>query len=188
MEPIMMLITGGARSGKSRFAEQVAEKRGGEVLYIATSVVTDAEMAERIRYHQQQRPAHWHTFESYRDLGSVVRAHQAQFPTIIIECITTLITNLLFDIAGETPPEEMDFDAIEQHIFAQVAQLMEAAQHPESEVIIVTNEVGMGIVPDNLLARRFRDIAGRVNQQLAAAADDVYLIVSGIPLPVKTSE
>lgn len=184
----MMLITGGARSGKSRFAEQVAEKRGGEVLYIATSVVTDAEMAERISYHQQQRPAHWHTFESYRDLGSVVRAHQAQFPTIIIECITTLITNLLFDIAGETPPEEMDFDAIEQHIFSQVAQLMEAAQHPESEVIIVTNEVGMGIVPDNLLARRFRDIAGRVNQQLAAAADDVYLIVSGIPLPVKTSE
>lgn len=117
-----------------------------------------------------------------------MRAHQAQFPTIIIECITTLITNLLFDIAGETPPEEMDFDAIEQYIFAQVAQLMEAAQHPESEVIIVTNEVGMGIVPDNLLARRFRDIAGRVNQQLAAAADDVYLIVSGIPLPVKTSE
>lgn len=184
----MMLITGGARSGKSRFAEQVAERRGGEVLYIATSVVTDAEMAERIRYHQQQRPAHWHTFESYRDLGNVVSVHQAQFPTIIIECITTLITNLLFDIAGETPPEEMDFDAIEQHIFAQVAQLMEAAQHPESEVIIVTNEVGMGIVPDNLLARRFRDIAGRVNQQLAAAADDVYLIVSGIPLPVKTSE
>lgn len=184
----MMLITGGARSGKSRFAEQVAQNRGGDVLYIATSVVTDAEMADRIRYHQQQRPAHWHTFESWRDLGEVVLAHHKQFPTIIIECITTMMTNLLFDIAGESQPEEMDFDAIEQHIFAQTAQLLAAAQHPESEVIIVTNEVGMGIVPDNLLARRFRDIAGRVNQQLAAAADDVYLIVSGIPVPVKTSE
>ncbi|MBU9809160.1 bifunctional adenosylcobinamide kinase/adenosylcobinamide-phosphate guanylyltransferase [Rahnella sp. C60] len=184
----MMLITGGARSGKSRFAEQVAEKRGGEVLYIATSVVTDAEMAERIRYHQQQRPAHWHTFESYRDLGNIILEHQVQFPTIIIECITTLMTNLLFDIAGETSVEDMDFEAIEQHIFAQTTQLTKVAQQADSEVIIVTNEVGMGIVPDNLLARRFRDIAGRVNQQLAAAADDVYLIVSGIPVPVKTSE
>ncbi|UJD89736.1 bifunctional adenosylcobinamide kinase/adenosylcobinamide-phosphate guanylyltransferase [Rahnella aquatilis] len=184
----MMLITGGARSGKSRFAEQVAEKLGGEVLYIATSVVTDAEMAERIRYHQQQRPAHWHTFESYRDLGNIILEHQVQFPTIIIECITTLMTNLLFDIAGETSVEDMDFEAIEQHIFAQTTQLTKVAQQADSEVIIVTNEVGMGIVPDNLLARRFRDIAGRVNQQLAAAADDVYLIVSGIPVPVKTSE
>jgi len=184
----MMLITGGARSGKSRFAEQVAEKRGGEVLYIATSVVTDAEMAERIRYHQPQRPAHWHTFESYRDLGNIILEHQVQFPTIIIECITTLMTNLLFDIAGETSVEDMDFEAIEQHIFAQTTQLTKVAQQADSEVIIVTNEVGMGIVPDNLLARRFRDIAGRVNQQLAAAADDVYLIVSGIPVPVKTSE
>lgn len=184
----MMLITGGARSGKSRFAEQVAEKRGGEVLYIATSVVTDAEMAERIRYHQQQRPAHWHTFEGYRDLGNIILEHQVQFPTIIIECITTLMTNLLFDIVGETSVEDMDFEAIEQHIFAQTTQLTKVAQQADSEVIIVTNEVGMGIVPDNLLARRFRDIAGRVNQQLAAAADDVYLIVSGIPVPVKTSE
>ncbi|MCR9001064.1 bifunctional adenosylcobinamide kinase/adenosylcobinamide-phosphate guanylyltransferase [Rahnella perminowiae] len=184
----MMLITGGARSGKSRFAEQVAEKRGGEVLYIAMSVVTDAEMAERIRYHQQQRPAHWHTFEGYRDLGNIILEHQVQFPTIIIECITTLMTNLLFDIAGETSVEDMDFEAIEQHIFAQTTQLTKVAQQADSEVIIVTNEVGMGIVPDNLLARRFRDIAGRVNQQLAAAADDVYLIVSGIPVPVKTSE
>lgn len=183
----MMLITGGARSGKSRFAEQIAEKRGGDVLYIATSAVTDAEMAERIRFHQQQRPAHWHTFESHRDLGDVVRLKQTEFPTIVIECITTLITNLLFDMAGEAEPEAMDFIAIEQHILAQITELADAAQHCEAEVIIVTNEVGMGIVPDNLLSRRFRDIAGRVNQQLAAAADDVYLVVSGIPVPVKTS-
>jgi len=183
----MILITGGARSGKSRFAEQIAEKRGGDVLYIATSAVTDTEMAERIRFHQQQRPAHWHTFESHRDLGDVVRLKQTEFPTIVIECITTLITNLLFDMAGETEPEAMDFTAIEEHILAQITELADAAQHCETEVIIVTNEVGMGIVPDNLLSRRFRDIAGRVNQQLAAAADDVYLVVSGIPVPVKTS-
>jgi len=183
-----MLITGGARSGKSRFAEQVAEKRGGQVLYIATSTAVDAEMAERILHHQQQRPAHWRTFESHRNLAEVILSHQHEFPTIILECVTTLITNLLFDIAGDTVPEDMDFPAIEQHITDQLGSLVATAQQSDAEVIIVTNELGMGIVPDNLLSRRFLDIAGRINQQLAAAADDVYLVISGIPIPVKTSE
>lgn len=184
----MMLITGGARSGKSRFAEQVAENRGGQVLYIATSTALDVEMAERILHHQQRRPALWHTFESHRDIADVVLSHQAEFPTIIIECITTLITNLLFDFAGDIAPEEMNFPAIEQHISSQISALIAASQHSTAEVIIVTNELGMGVVPDNLLSRRFLDIAGRVNQQLASASDDVYLVVSGIPVPVKTSE
>ena len=181
----MILITGGARSGKSRLAEQFAAKQGDNVLYIATSIVTDDEMAQRIAIHQQTRPAAWQTHEGFSRLGNVIRERGAQHDAIMLECITTMITNLMFENTGDIPAEEMDFVALEDKINLQIEQLIEGCQQCPCPVYIVTNEVGFGIVPENLLARRFRDIAGRVNQRLAAFADEVYLVVSGIELKMK---
>ncbi|WP_213989562.1 bifunctional adenosylcobinamide kinase/adenosylcobinamide-phosphate guanylyltransferase [Sodalis sp. dw_96] len=181
----MILITGGARSGKSSLGETLARRQNGAVLYIATSRITDGEMAARVEQHRRHRPAHWLTWEGHRDLHQVIRAHDEQVKVVLLECVTTLITNLLFDEAGETPPEAMDFDAIERHIIRQTDLLLAACAEVKSQVILVTNELGMGIVPENLLARRFRDIAGRVNQRLAAAAEDVWLVISGIPVHIK---
>ncbi len=181
----MILITGGARSGKSRLAEQLAAKHGNQILYIATSVVTDTEMAERILIHQQTRPAEWKTYEGYLDLGQVIREHGANCDAIMLECITTLVTNLIFDKTGDIPAENMDFAAIETRITAQIDDLIDACLRCPCPIYLVTNEVGFGIVPDNLLARRFQDIAGRVNQRLAASAREMYLVVSGIELKMK---
>ncbi len=181
----MILITGGARSGKSRLAEEFAAKQGNNVLYIATSIVTDDEMAERIAIHQQTRPAQWRTHEGYINLDTVVREHHASCDAIMLECITTLITNLMFENTGDIPAEQMDFAAIETRITDQIDALIQACLEATCPVYLVTNEVGFGIVPDNLLARRFRDIAGRVNQRLAASAREMYLVVSGIELKMK---
>lgn len=181
----MILITGGARSGKSRLAEQFAAQQGDNVLYIATSIVTDDEMAERIAIHQQTRPAQWVTHEGYTELGDVIRHKAAGCNAIMLECITTMITNLMFDKTGDIPVEEMDFTAIEQRITEEIEDLIDACLASPSPVYLVTNEVGFGIVPDNLLSRRFRDIAGRVNQRLAANAKEMYLVVSGIELKMK---
>ncbi|WP_409306206.1 bifunctional adenosylcobinamide kinase/adenosylcobinamide-phosphate guanylyltransferase [Pectobacterium sp. B1J-3] len=180
----MILITGGARSGKSALAEKLAAHAGKRVLYIATSMVTDSEMAERVRLHREARPTHWRTWEGYRDVSKII-AEQPEDEVIILECITTMIANLLFEQAGDTLPEQMDFVAIEADIQQQIEALITACKPRLSPIYLVTNELGMGIVPENRLARHFRDIAGRVNQRLAAAADAVYLVVSGIEVKIK---
>jgi len=183
----MILITGGARSGKSCLAEQRALSNGGPVMYIATSLAIDDEMRERITLHQQQRPAEWVTVEAWQDLAQVVAGAGETFTTIIIECITTLVTNLMFDVMPGLDATVMDIGVTEQHVNQHISALIAASQCSQAEVVIVTNELGMGIVPDNLLARQFRDIAGRVNQQLAAAASEVFLVVSGIPIQIKST-
>lgn len=180
----MHLITGGARSGKSRHAEQLAAS-SERVLYIATSKIFDAEMATRIQHHRDSRPAHWRTLEQYRDLDTVICATNDPQEAILLECITTLITNVMFDAAGDTPEEEWDFEAIEQQVNQQIDVLLAGCAASPAPVYLVTNEVGMGIVPENRLARHFRDIAGRVNQRLARQAQEVWLVVSGIGVKIK---
>ncbi|ALB64071.1 Adenosylcobinamide-phosphate guanylyltransferase [Cronobacter condimenti 1330] len=179
----MILITGGARCGKSRHAQQLAEQAGSHVLYIATSQVFDDEMAQRVAHHQASRPAHWRTLETWRDLAQA--AETAPEPVVLIECVTTWITNILFSLAGDEPEACWDYAAMEAEIARHVTALIAACTRASAQVIIVTNEVGMGIVPENRLARHFRDIAGRVNQQLAQAADEVWLVVSGIGVKIK---
>ncbi|MGS6553028.1 bifunctional adenosylcobinamide kinase/adenosylcobinamide-phosphate guanylyltransferase [Escherichia coli] len=145
---MMILVTGGARSGKSRHAEALIGD-SSQVLYIATSQILDDEMA------------------------------------VLLECVTTMVTNLLFDYGGDKDPDEWDYQAMEQAINAEIQSLIAACQRCPAKVVLVTNEVGMGIVPESRLARHFRDIAGRVNQQLAAAANEVWLVVSGIGVKIK---
>lgn len=180
----MKLITGGARSGKSAHAERLASA-SQRVLYIATSKIFDPEMAARIQHHRDTRPAHWRTVEQSRDLNNVIGAANDPQEAVLLECITTLITNVMFDAAGDAPEETWDYVLIERAVHQQIDLLQAACAACPAPVYLVTNEVGMGIVPENRLARHFRDIAGRVNQRLAAQASDVWLLVSGIGVKIK---
>ena len=164
-----ILITGGARSGKSGIAETMALAIGRPAVYIATAEAHDAEMAARIADHQARRGAEWLTHAEPRDLAAALAATDGKGPRLI-DCLTLWLTNLM--LAGTDWQ-----DAARALLAALPVQC-----HP---VVIVTNEVGMGIVPDNALARSFRDAAGLLNQWVAAAADEVHLAVSGLPLKVK---
>ena len=175
----MILVTGGTRSGKSRHAEALIGD-SSQVLYIATSQILDDEMAARIEHHRQGRPAHWRTVERWQHVDELIHADINPHEAVLLECVTTMVTNLLFDYGGDKDPDEWDYQAMEQAINAEIQSLIAACQRCPAKVVLVTNEVGMGIVPESRLARHFRDIAGRVNQQLAAAANEVWLVVSGI--------
>lgn len=173
-----------ARSGKSRHAEALIA-HAPQVLYIATSQIFDDEMAARIQHHRDGRPAHWRTAERWQQLDELITPDIAPQEAILLECITTMVTNLLFALGGDSAPDGWDYAAMERAIDAEIDVLIAACQRCPARVVLVTNEVGMGIVPENRLARHFRDIAGRVNQRLAAAADDVWLVVSGIGVKIK---
>lgn len=181
---MISLVTGGARSGKSRHAEALLNAFP-RVLYIATAEVLDEEMAARVRHHREGRPAHWRTVEQWQQLDALITASNDPQEAILLECITTLITNLLFARAGASDPDGWDYSALEAEIEQEITGLIRACQRCPSPVVLVTNEVGMGIVPENTLARHFRDIAGRMNQRLAQAADEVWLVVSGIGVKIK---
>lgn len=181
----MIVVTGGARSGKSAHVEGLVARQYQQVVYIATSIITDDEMATRIAHHRAQRPAHWRTIECYRDLGTVIREQVQAGEAVVIECITTLLANLLYDASGGADPDTLDFALLEGSLNQQIDDLIAACLHSPAPVYIVTNELGMSITPENRLARHFVDIAGRVNQKLAQAAEDVWLVVSGIGVKIK---
>ena len=184
-----ILVTGGARSGKSSYAESLAAKEGKAVLYVATSIPFDEEMKSRIHKHQQSRPKGWDTYEGYRYLGTYLKELNTYYDAILIDCITIMVTNLLFDFLD--PSLDMDkltmeqIQQVEEKIQQEIQLLLEGIEKTSSTVIMVTNELGSGIVPESKLGRIFRDIAGRVNQQIAQRADRVYLTVCGIPMQIK---
>ena len=181
---MLTLVTGGARSGKSRHAESLVVNAKG-VLYIATSQIFDEEMAARIQHHRDSRPAHWRTEERWHDLADIITADNPPDEAILLECITTMVTNLLFAQGGDSDPDGWDYARLEAQVQEEIERLITACARCPAPVVLVTNEVGMGIVPENHLARHFRDIAGRVNQRLAQAADNVWLVVSGIGVKIK---
>ena len=181
----MIVVTGGARSGKSAHVEGLVARQYSQVLYIATSTVTDEEMAARIARHRAQRPTQWRTLECYRDLDSVIRQQVQPGEAVVIECITTLLANLLYDASGGADPDTLDFAPLEATLQQQIDALIAACRQTRAPVYIVTNELGMSITPENRLARHFVDIAGRANQKLARAAEEVWLVVSGIGVKIK---
>ena len=172
----MTLVTGGSRSGKSSFAAERARQGAGPRLFLATAQALDEEMRARIETHRAARPADWLLVEEPLQVPAALMRARALARTVVVDCVTVWISNLL--LAQETFGEG--------EAAAEASRLLEASRGPGA-VLIVTNEVGSGIVPDNLLARRFRDCAGRANQVLAAGADEVYLLVSGMALALKTS-
>jgi adenosylcobinamide kinase/adenosylcobinamide-phosphate guanylyltransferase len=182
----LIYVTGGARSGKSTFAEGLAMEQGHKILYIATALPVDGEMEDRIRRHRERRPSFWQTLEAYRNIKQKLEKSGERYHGILLDCATVMITNLLMD-AG-TGFDEWDnkrVDAVERKILKEVMETLKGIRAWANTGIIVSNEVGMGLVPDNPLGRIFRDIAGRVNQSIAGEADRAYMVVSGIPLRIK---
>ncbi len=167
-----ILVTGGARSGKSRFAENLAGQKQ-RVAYLATAEVLDGEMKERIQRHRQGRNPSWHTIEEPLEVLGSLKSSEMGHDVILIDCITLWISNLL---AANLDDEQ---------ITRRVSALAEYLSKPSASVICVTNEVGSGVVPSYPLGRRFRDMAGQTNQCLAQACSHVVWLLSGIPVQVK---
>ena len=167
---IRLLVLGGARSGKSRYAQARAEALDGDLVYIATAQPLDDEMEDRIARHRADRGARWSTLDVPLDPTAAIRAQAAPGRVLLVDCLTLWTSNLMF--------AERDLDAETEALATAVAE----ARGP---LILVANEVGLGIVPDNALARRFRDAAGRINQSVAAAANEVQFLAAGLPLRLK---
>lgn len=170
------LILGGVKSGKSRYAEQLAKNWAegslGKVVYIATARAYDDEFGERIKRHQAQRPAHWETLEVPLEVAQILNQYSGTQCCLLIECLTLWLSNILCD--------KLDLN---RHI----ELLCEAIERFEGELVIVSNETGMGIIPQNALARKFGDEAGVLHQRLAVLCNEVSLMVAGLSLPVKTA-
>lgn len=180
------LITGGARSGKSTYAEEMARAVQGPVCYVATALAFDVGMQERIAMHRAQRPSEWETLEAYDGLGDIVRARKGQQALYLLDCVTLMVTNLMFKDMPDWDtllPEAIA--SVEAQIICQIDDLLKALRETDSDMILVTNEVGMGIVPENAIARAYRDIAGRVNQRIGHGSDEVYLVVCGQAMKIK---
>jgi adenosylcobinamide kinase/adenosylcobinamide-phosphate guanylyltransferase len=169
----VVLVLGGVRSGKSRYAQQLAG-RGKRVAVIATAEACDDDMRQRIARHRQERPANWTTFESPIALPETLLECGDSFDTILVDCLTVWTANVM-------QAEESDQD----RVLAHAKRLADALQSISATVILVTNEVGSGIHPNSEMGRNYRDLLGWVNQRIAAAADEVILLVAGCPLVVK---
>jgi adenosylcobinamide kinase/adenosylcobinamide-phosphate guanylyltransferase len=168
-----LLVLGGGRSGKSRYAVAQAQELGGSVAVVATARALDADMAARIARHQAERPAGWVTLEEPRDIAAAARRAAASHDVLVIDCVTVWVANLM---------ERGDDDTA---VLAAADDLAKLMRERLASLVVVSNEVGAGVHPPTALGRRFGDLLGFVNQRLAAAADRVTLMVAGIPLTVK---
>lgn len=179
------MILGGARSGKSAYAQQIAEASAGKTLFIATAQAYDEEMKTRIEDHRKNRPTHWFTLEAPQAVGRAFLAWQDEHPQIepefcILDCMTLLVSNLLLSLA-----EPIQESAVNHLINNEIDELLRSIAQSNGEWVIVSNEVGMGLVPPYPLGRFYRDALGRANQRLAAAADKVFFLVAGLPMRIK---
>lgn len=165
-----LLVLGGARSGKSRFAQAQAEALPGQLVYIATAQAFDAEMADRIARHRAVRGPRWRTVDAPLALAGAILAESRPDSVVLVDCLTLWASNLLLG---------------EEDVAAAIAGLTDAIANAPGKIILVTNEVGLGIVPDNALARRFRDIAGDINQAVAACVDSAIFVAAGLPMVLK---
>lgn len=176
---VISLVTGGCRSGKSDYAQRLAEACAVRRLFLATAPVTDPEMAARIELHRAaRRDRGWDTVEEPLELAQAFAAH-ADHEVVLVDCVTLWVNNLLY--RAEQEQHEID----EMHIVERCAAMLDAAAARRGAIVFVTNEVGMDVVPENRLARRYRDLLGRANQQIAARADTVTLVMCGIPCHLK---
>ena len=215
----MILVTGGSRSGKSEYAENLAmhypsaacqeklqnllspeyakilqskpeSQNNAHYDYLATAKITDDEMAERVRRHQARRSEVWQTYEGYMHLETLLHEIQGKYEGILLDSVSTMITNLLFDFIGDVDWDTFDFADVdykraEQVILKQFELLADAAEATDAPLVIVTDEIGLGVIPETPLGRAFRDMMGLVNQALAKRAETVYFVVSGIPVKIK---
>jgi adenosylcobinamide kinase/adenosylcobinamide-phosphate guanylyltransferase len=193
-----ILILGGARSGKSSFAQSLAAKLGKKVLFVATGEPLDEEMVSRIEEHRRRRPQNWRTLEIATKVGKKLQGQIKDADVVLLDCITLLVSNILTK-EGEPSSrhckpftsshcEERSDEAISQaesQIMAEMEDLIDCIDKHEGNFMVVSNEVGLGLVPDNKLGRIYRDLLGKANQLLAQYASEVYFMVSGIPVKIK---
>ena len=175
----IVLVTGGCRSGKSSHAKRMVEGNAGRKVFLATCPEVDAEMAERVRRHREERKrGGWETLEEEIDLAGALAGIDPE-ASVLVDCLTLWISNVLFRAgnAGAIPGED--------ELAARAAAVVRTCRGREGLTVFVANEVGLGIAPENPLARRFRDLAGRVNQVVAAGADEAYFMASGLPVRLK---
>ena len=194
----LIFVTGGAKSGKSKFAEELILKLNNgkqENIYLATSLVFDEEMKEKVRLHKERRKNDWRTVETYKNFENSLNKY---FPktknevknNILVDCLTNLITNIIFEkeyIDWENFDKKsyiQDLEKLDKIVKNSVNELINVSKNFEN-VVIVSNELGMGLVPNYPLGRYFREIAGKMNQVVAEKADEVYFVVSGIPMKIK---
>ncbi len=168
--PRLTLVLGGARSGKSRYAERLAAALAPPWIYVATGQALDAEMRERIAEHRARRDPRWTTVEAPYELPAAIRDHAGSASVMLVDCLTLWLSNML--LAEHDLPQE-------------IGQLTAALRNASGRLVVVSNEVGLGVVPDNALARRFRDAQGSLNAKVAAMADRVVLMAAGLPLTMK---
>ncbi len=174
----LVLVLGGARSGKSSCAENLA-RQGERTLFVATAEALDDDMRRRIMKHRERRPASWDTLEEPLDPAAAIPSSLAGHDTLLFDCLTVWVSNLLLALEDEADAEA--------EILARAGALLDLYEQADSRWILVSNEVGLGVVPATELGRRYRDLLGRVNQLFAARADKVYLMVAGLPLELKSS-
>jgi adenosylcobinamide kinase/adenosylcobinamide-phosphate guanylyltransferase len=179
-----ILITGGVRSGKSRFAQELAQRLGQPVLFVATAEASDDEMRQRIEEHRHTRPTAWRTLETTTQIGQHIVQEIGGAQVVIIDCVTLLLSNVLGQFLDPTGIH-IDDSLAEKAVTREIDELIDCLNRVAASFIIVTNEVGMGLVPDNKLGRTYRDLLGRANQRLAERAEEVYLMVAGLPVRVK---
>lgn len=184
----LILITGGARSGKSRWAQQRASElsvlNGSPIVFIATAAVLDMEMRLRVAQHRRSRPRGWKTIEATQGIAAALLARGDIIPgtILILDCVTMLVSNVM--TLGDSPIT--DPILAQQAVETELRAVLRVVRERKTTIIMVTNEVGAGIVPENALSRNYRDIVGRINQWLATQADGVWLVASGMALPLHT--
>ncbi len=176
----LTLILGGARSGKSTYALRLADESGQGVTYVATATASDGEMAQRIERHRAERPRSWNTVEATCRIGEVVAGLAPPPSVVLLDCMTMLASNVIMAL-----PEPVGYDEADRALNAEVEGLVAAIRSGSAHWIVVSNEVGLGLVPPYPLGRVYRDALGRANQQLAQSADEVLFLVAGLPLKVK---
>lgn len=175
MSKRLTLVLGGVRAGKSRYAQRLAQA-GQRVLVVATAEAGDPEMSARIQAHRKERPAHWDTLEEPLDLATALAPRLPGYDTVLLDCLTLWVSNLLL--------EDHDAARAALDISAESHRLLKLYEDGDSSWIVVSNEVGHGVIPANELARRYADALGRVNQVFAAAADDVIMMFAGLPVNI----
>ncbi len=192
-----ILILGGARSGKSSFAQSMAAKLGRKVLFVATGQPLDEEMASRIEEHKRMRPKNWRTLEIDVKVGQRLKERIEDVDVVLLDCLTLLVSNILTregrdpfssPSTGEDEGEGENGETIsevEKQVMAEVKELIKCINKHKGIFIVVSNEVGLGLVPENKLGRVYRDLLGKANQLLAQHADEIYFMVSGIPVKIK---
>jgi adenosylcobinamide kinase/adenosylcobinamide-phosphate guanylyltransferase len=178
----IVLILGGVRSGKSRFARDLAEQIAGhDVLFVATAEAGDEEMRRRIEEHRQSRPARWITREQPLNVGDMLARSRTSHKVVLVDCLTLLVSNVILNC-----PDPLDVEEAEDQVRAELLSLICACGERDATVIIVSGEVGQGVVPDHPLGRIFRDLLGMANQTIGLNAAAVYLMVAGLPIEVRS--